>query len=156
MTDHKTPKTAAERQEELIAQLVRLAGSVEGLAQRGTAETATPTGQPEIPPVGVRRVQFSYTLLADLLLGRPPVTPAVPTTLTEDKGVIFLSIGPVQGGATVLLRSRDGTPKTFPFTPDQAFDTGVPTATGIDIVLILAQDGAPLAIAACPTQNIVD
>jgi hypothetical protein len=151
------PKTAAERQEELISQLVRLASSVEDLARRTPAAGPSRTEQTEPPPVGVSRVQFSYALLGELL-GRTAPGFSVPRLAVRrgvDGNQATLTFDEMLGGAAIRVRARDGTVRTLDAEAGKVIKTGIPSATPIDTIVVLrATDGVPLAIASCPTVGV--
>jgi hypothetical protein len=144
--------TAAERQEELVRQLVKLTESVQTLATRTTEEEPPP---PTATPVGATRVQFAYAMLGQFL-GRPRNEgfnlPTVEVTRkAKDDNTGTLTFGALNGGDAARLLARDGTVDFLEgLVKDVPADTKIPNDMPIDIIVVITtQDGIPRAISLC-------
>jgi hypothetical protein len=165
MTNPRNPRSnpsPPKDQDELLRQLVRLADSVQALAERPTTEPdTTPTSA---TPADAERdkVEFAYTFLSellvrsalngDLLTAQRVLTPPADLTRTGD-GLTFrelngATVARVQAGATVVVLEN--------LQENTAVRPGnIPDDQLIDSILLL-RDGVPVAIALCVETESVD
>jgi hypothetical protein len=174
MTNPRTPKAAAnppKDQDELLRQLVRLADSVQALAEKPPPPPPPPTTPPPTTPPTTTptpaeterdKVVFAYTFLgellvrgvlnADLLSGSRVSTPRVEVIRNAD-GLTFpvlneANAARVQAGRTVVLLENlqvNTAVRPSGIEDDQLIDS-----------IILLRDGVPVAIALCVDVDIVD
>ncbi len=161
MTDEKPPgPSGADRQEELLRQLVNLAASVEQLAQRSSTrgQDVTPLAEPEPPTPQQRKEQFSYSFLGHLLGRRGKefvVTPVTVKRSVDGKALIFEDL--LGGRATAaLLRGREGSVELLTGLV-QGRDTPltkIKQLEPIDAIVMLGENSVPLTIG-CPPPPII-
>lgn len=165
MTNPRNPRSnpsPPKDQDELLRQLVRLADSVQTLAERRTTEPDTTPPPPTPADVERDKVEFAYTFLSellvrsalngDLLTAQRVLAPRAQVIRNAD-GLTFPALGGadearVQAGrTTVVLRNLQ---------PNVAVRPGdIPDSQLIDSIILL-DDGVPVGIALCvETDSVV-
>jgi hypothetical protein len=150
MADPKNPDT--DRQDELLAQLTKLAGSVEQLA-KGAKPPPTPPPEPPPPDPDVetrRRVAFAYLFLGEVLGRRgSPVFKAPRVTVT--RGADGLTFGDLGTGTAARIRGVEGSVDVL-----EGLQSGVPAETSLpdgepidSIVVLESRDGVAVALGPC-------
>jgi hypothetical protein len=150
MADPKNPDT--DRQEELLAQLTKLAGSVEQLA-RGARPPTPPEPQPRPPDPQIeerRRVAFAYLFLGEVLGRRGSPAFTVPRVSVE-RDADGLTFGELGTGTAARLRAADGTVDLLEgLQPGLPAETSIPGGQPIDSIVVLeGKDGVAVALGPC-------
>jgi hypothetical protein len=142
------PRSAAERQDEQLQQLIKLAGSVEQLARTTPTETEPPTPD-------VLRAQFAYTFLGEILGRRREDGFDVPRVeVDRSEGQLTfpeLTIGELTATAA-RLRARNGAEDDLEIPSEGvAVTTDIQDDQPIDAIVVLdtPTNRVPLAIGPC-------
>jgi hypothetical protein len=171
MTNPKTPRSTAspakdpsKDQDELLRQLVRLADSVQALAERQTTDPEPPpTPTTSSTPADDERdkVEFAYRFLSELLVrsalngdllnAQRLLTPRAQVTRNGD-GLTFPALN---GADEARVRAGRTTEVLRNLQPNVARRPGnIPDSQLIDSIILL-DDGVPVGIALCvPTDQV--
>jgi hypothetical protein len=151
MADPKNPDT--DRQEELLAQLTKLAGSVELLAKGAKPPPTPPPPEPPPPDPDVetrRRVAFAYLFLGEVLGRRgSPVFKAPRVSVT--RGGDGLTFGDLGTGTAARIRGVKGSVDLLEgLRSSVPAETSIPDGEPIDSIVVLeGKDGVAVALGPC-------